>query len=170
MVRASSPTQPAPRWRSMVSALGTPSPATRMAFSNIVRRYGVVGSIAVRSASSRPTPLHVNDRNQTILVQGVLKQVSLVRAALQPTDFRDARLHAVLCFVGAEWPVFFRRPLHLHGVTVVWPAALADLWTSRANSSRCRATRLPASWDRRSRAPVEVPTEREKSPPRAWRV
>lgn len=68
--------------------------------------------------------LYVAGRDRTKLVDGMAKQVEAVRAALgNPVP----QVRPVLCFVGAEWPRFFARLLEIRGVTVVWPARLAQL-------------------------------------------
>lgn len=47
--------------------------------------------------------LVVRGRDRTSLVDGVAKQVDLVRAAL--ADHPDVPVHGVLCFIDADWPL-----------------------------------------------------------------
>lgn len=69
--------------------------------------------------------LHVNGRNQTKLIDGVLAQVDAVRGVL--SDFADVPVSGVLCFVGAQWGVLGpRKPKAVKGVTVLWPIKLPE--------------------------------------------
>jgi hypothetical protein len=97
--------------------------------------------------------LFVGNRNRTALVLGMGKQVEAVRAALAPVE-AAAPILPVLCFVGADWPRFFARPLSVQGVTALWPGALAELvarpgqWTPDTIDAVARALALalpPAS-------------------------
>jgi hypothetical protein len=78
--------------------------------------------------------LRVKGRDQTKLVHGVISQVQVVRDAISP-DMAGLPIRGVLCFVGAEWPRFFRRPLQIAGVAIVWPDALTDLVTQEEVSA-----------------------------------
>ena len=68
--------------------------------------------------------LYVNNRDRTKLVDGVLRQVDVVRTALG-SDFADVPVHGVLCFVGCEWG-WIMRTKRVHGVMALWPTALPD--------------------------------------------
>jgi len=68
--------------------------------------------------------LYVNSRDRTKLVEGVLRQVDVVRAALGE-DFADVEVRGVLCFVGCEWG-WIMRTKRVKGVTALWPTALPD--------------------------------------------
>jgi hypothetical protein len=35
-------------------------------------------------------------------------------------------VRAVLCFVGRNWPLLFRRPLNVRGTVVLWPSKLLE--------------------------------------------
>jgi hypothetical protein len=63
--------------------------------------------------------LMVGSRDCTTLVDGVLKQVDVVRGILEP----GVPVHGVLCFVDADWPLlgggFTTRQVH-----VLWPKKL----------------------------------------------
>lgn len=65
--------------------------------------------------------LRVGGRDRTKLVDGMNKQLGLVRAAL--ADQPDVPVRGVLCFVGADWPIFGGSFI-VHGVSVVWPKKL----------------------------------------------
>jgi hypothetical protein len=67
--------------------------------------------------------LYVGGRDRTSLVEKMGWQDDAVRTALGDDD---APVHSALTFVGAEWPLFFRKPLQFDGVWVSWPAKLAD--------------------------------------------
>ena len=71
----------------------------------------------------RTETLVVGGRNCSKLVDGVLKQVELVRAAL---DDPALPVTAVLCFVAAEWPLF-GGSFTTRGVHVLWPKRLAQV-------------------------------------------
>jgi len=68
--------------------------------------------------------LYVNNRDRTKLVDGVLRQVEVVRLVLGP-DFADVQIQGVLCFVGCEWG-WIVRTKRVKGVTALWPNALPD--------------------------------------------
>lgn len=65
--------------------------------------------------------LTVKGRDKTALVDGVLKQVALVREAVG-----EVPVFGVLCFVDAEWGLF-ADAFTVNGVQVVWPKKLAGL-------------------------------------------
>lgn len=71
--------------------------------------------------------LYVNNRDRTKVVKGMGWQLEAVRGALDATGHGEVPLRAVLCFVESEWPLLFAKPIHLHGVTILWPKALQDL-------------------------------------------
>ena len=63
--------------------------------------------------------LLVGSRDCTKLVDGVLKQVAIVRATLED----DVPVHGVLCFVEADWPVI-GGAFTTRGVQALWPKKL----------------------------------------------
>jgi hypothetical protein len=65
--------------------------------------------------------LSVDGRDRSNLVDGVHKQVGVVRAALEAHP--DVPVHGALCFVDGDWGLW-RRPFTLDGVVVLWPRAL----------------------------------------------
>ncbi|WOQ17838.1 nuclease-related domain-containing protein [Raineyella sp. W15-4] len=67
--------------------------------------------------------LMVGGRDRTTLVDGVLKQQGLVRAAV-PDD--DAPVRGVLCFVDGDWPLI-GGAFTIRDVDVVWPKKLAGM-------------------------------------------
>jgi hypothetical protein len=68
--------------------------------------------------------LYVGGRDKTELVTKMGWQYEAVRNALGD---HDVPVYRTLTFVGAEWPLLFRKPLQFDGVWVSWPAKLADL-------------------------------------------
>lgn len=70
--------------------------------------------------------LYVGGRDCTALVDGMRKQVALVRAAL--ADQSEVPVRGVLCFVDADWPVF-GGSFTTNDVAVVWPKKLKALLT-----------------------------------------
>ncbi|REK72213.1 NERD domain-containing protein [Aeromicrobium endophyticum] len=67
----------------------------------------------------RTEKLLVGSRNCTKLVDGVLKQVDVVRSVVAD----DVPVHAVLCFVEADWPLI-GGAFETRGVSVLWPRKL----------------------------------------------
>ncbi|WP_254803977.1 hypothetical protein [Curtobacterium sp. YR515] len=57
--------------------------------------------------------------DRTKLVDGVLRQVALVRELVDPVP-----VHGALCFVGADWPLV-GGSFTARGVEVCWPGKLA---------------------------------------------
>lgn len=67
----------------------------------------------------RTEKLLVGTRNCTKLVDGVLKQMDVVRAVISD----GIPVHGVLCFVEADWPLF-GGSFTTRGVSVLWPRKL----------------------------------------------
>jgi Nuclease-related domain len=90
------------------------------------KRYGGRPHLRVEGGilRERTERLMVGSRDATKLVEGVHKQVALVRDALGDEAAVDVR--GLLCFVDADWPLiggtFITR-----GVSVLWPKKLASL-------------------------------------------
>lgn len=70
--------------------------------------------------------LYVGGRDRTALVEGMRKQVALVRAAV--ADQPEVPVRGVLCFVDADWPVF-GGSFTTNDVAVLWPKKLKSLLT-----------------------------------------
>jgi len=68
--------------------------------------------------------LYVDGRDQTKLVGGMGWQREAVITALGD---EAVPVHCALTFVGAEWPLLFRKPLRFGDVWVSWPGKLAEL-------------------------------------------
>jgi len=77
----------------------------------------------------RVEKLLVGSRDCTKLVAGVLKQVGLVRGALDLVGLPDVPATGVLCFVEADWPLI-GGAFSIDGVEVLWPKRAAELATS----------------------------------------
>src|SRR5690606_38162583 len=60
--------------------------------------------------------LVVGGREHTKLVNGVIKQVDLVRSAVDP----EVPVRGVLCFIEADWPLF-GGDFTINGIDVMWP-------------------------------------------------
>jgi len=88
----------------------------------------------------RTETLVVGGRNCSKIVDGVLRQVELVRAAL---DDPALPVTAALCFVAAEWPLF-GGSFTTRGVHVLWPKRLAQLV---AAEPKTRGPETPAPVD-----------------------
>lgn len=67
----------------------------------------------------RVEKLLVGTRDCTKLVDGVLKQVDIVRGLVD----HDLPIHGVLCFVGADWPLI-GGSFTTRGVEALWPKRL----------------------------------------------
>ncbi|WP_242448170.1 nuclease-related domain-containing protein [Cellulomonas sp. WB94] len=74
----------------------------------------------------RVTFLTVAGRNQTKLVDGVHKQVGLVRDALDDAGFAGVPVRGMLCFIEANWPLI-GGSFVIDGVDVLWPKKAAEL-------------------------------------------
>jgi hypothetical protein len=70
--------------------------------------------------------LYVGGRDRSKVIDGVRLQMEVVRECLAAAQARIP-VHGVVCFVGAEWPLVFRRPVRMRGVTALWPKALGEL-------------------------------------------
>jgi hypothetical protein len=69
--------------------------------------------------------LYVNNRDRSKLVDGVLRQLDVVRAALGDGGLADVEVRGVLCFVGCDWG-WIMRTKRVRSVTALWPTALPD--------------------------------------------
>ncbi len=70
--------------------------------------------------SPRTERLFVGSRNCTPLVEGMHRQVSLVRSALDRADLMQIPIRGFLCFVDSSWPLF-GGDFAVSGIGVVWP-------------------------------------------------
>lgn len=97
------------------------------------KRYRGRPRLVVDGGLLRPRveKLTVGGRDRTTLVDGVLKQVEVVRGVVGD----DVPVRGVLCFVDADWPLvggsFVTR-----GVVVLWPRKLVE----RLNATRASRT------------------------------
>lgn len=91
------------------------------------KRYKGRPSLHVEGGILRPrtSRLMVGSRDCTTLVEGVKRQAALVAAALALPDHDDVLVHGVLCFVGADWPLF-GGAFEIDGVDVLWPKRAAE--------------------------------------------
>lgn len=91
------------------------------------KRYRGRPELRVEGGLFRPRVerLVVGTRDQTKLVEGVHKQVDLVRAALETAGVADVPVRGVLCFVEADWPLF-GGSFVIDNVSVLWPKKLAE--------------------------------------------
>jgi len=76
--------------------------------------------------NERAELLYVAGRDRSSLVEGMHKQVALVRAAL--VDQPEVAVRGVLCFVDADWPLI-GGAFTVNDVAVVWPKKLKALLT-----------------------------------------
>ena len=91
------------------------------------KRYEGRPQLKVEGGILRPRVeiLLVGRRNCTKLVDGVLKQVELVAAALQAEPvLPEVSVSGMLCFVEADWPLI-GGSFSTRGVEVLWPKKLA---------------------------------------------
>ncbi|MGI8666004.1 MAG: nuclease-related domain-containing protein [Jatrophihabitans sp.] len=88
---------------------------------------------------ARTETLMVGRRDCTKLLQGVTKQVDLVKAALATLpDTGEVSVRGMLCFVDADWPMF-GGSFSTGGVGVLWPAKAAAKITAAGPISTERA-------------------------------
>ena len=85
------------------------------------KRYKGRPSLKVEGGLFRPRveKLLVGTRDCTKLVDGVLKQIDVVRGVVGD----EVPVHGVLCFVDADWPLL-GGPFTTRGVDVLWPKKL----------------------------------------------
>jgi len=74
---------------------------------------------------ARTETLIVGSRNGTKLVDGVHKQVTLVRAALDAAGLSEVPVGGMLCFVAADWPLI-GGDFMISGLNVLWPKKVAS--------------------------------------------
>ena len=74
---------------------------------------------------SRTERLVVGSRDGTKLVEGVHKQVGIVRVVLDEAGLDEVPAYGVLCFVEADWPMF-GGDFSVDGVEVLWPKKLVE--------------------------------------------
>jgi hypothetical protein len=109
------------------------------------KRYQGRPTLRIEGGILRPRVerLLVGRRDCTKLVDGVLKQVALVRSALG-LDETDTAVMGMLCFVDADWPLF-GGSFRTRGIAVVWPRKAAEIigqpgpWDVARISSDARA-------------------------------
>jgi hypothetical protein len=73
----------------------------------------------------RTETLIIGSRNGTKLVDGVHKQVDLVRAAVETSGLKEVQVGGMLCFVDADWPLF-GGDFMIDEVSVLWPRKAAS--------------------------------------------
>jgi hypothetical protein len=101
--------------------------------------------------SARTSHLIVGGRDKTKLVDGVLAQAEVVRAALTAAEHQPVPVVAVLCFIDGDWP--FMARLEVRGVPIIWPRQAAKLCRAEGPLSAndidavaaALAARLPAA-------------------------
>ena len=74
---------------------------------------------------ARTETLIVGSRNGTKLVDGVHKQVTRVRAALEQHGLASVPVSGMLCFVEADWPLI-GGDFMIAGLNVLWPKKVAS--------------------------------------------
>lgn len=92
------------------------------------KRYQGRPSLKIEGGLFRPRTekLLVGRRDCTRLVDGVDKQVALVRDVFaKVTDFGQVPVQGMLCFVEADWPLI-GGAFSVNGVRVLWPAKAAE--------------------------------------------
>lgn len=92
------------------------------------KRYeGRRPSLRVEGGLLRPRveKLLVGSRDCTRLVEGVHRQVGLVRSALDAGPLTDVPVHGTLCFIEADWPLI-GGSFVIADVAVLWPKKLAE--------------------------------------------
>ncbi len=113
-------------------------PGTRANIDHIVVCPSGVFVIDAKKYTGRPTlrveggilrprveTLLVGSRTCTKLVDGVQKQVNLVKSALQAAGLGDVPVGGMLCFVEADWPLI-GGDFTIAGLKVLWPKKAAS--------------------------------------------
>lgn len=91
------------------------------------KRYKGRPSLRVEGGLLRPRVenLLVGSRDCTRLVDGMHKQVNLVRSTLDAAGLPDVPVQGALCFVEADWPLI-GGSFVIADVVVLWPRKLAE--------------------------------------------
>ena len=74
----------------------------------------------------RVEKLFIGGRDRSALLDGVAKQVDLVRAALAKGDSAAIGVRGVLCFLDADWPLI-GGSFRVRGFDVLWPRLVQKL-------------------------------------------
>ena len=92
------------------------------------------GMVSVSGGLFSQPELRVGGRRRTHLAEAVWAQVERVARALDAAAGGQPRplVYGVLCFVGAEWPLFGGTST-VRGVTVAWPAATVKMLSPKAS-------------------------------------
>jgi hypothetical protein len=80
------------------------------------------GKVRIERRMMGSSKLRINGRDRTKLVDGLDRQVSLVRASVDRLDF-GVPIHGALCFVGADLPLF--GTLQMRDYSLLRPRKLA---------------------------------------------
>jgi hypothetical protein len=91
------------------------------------KRYKGRPTLRVEGGIIRPRvqKLMVGSRDCTRLVEGMHKQLDVVREALERAGFAGIPVHGALCFVDADWPLF-GGSFSISDVAVLWPKKLSE--------------------------------------------
>jgi len=91
------------------------------------KRYTGRPALRVEGGILRPRVerLVVGSRDRTRLVEGIHRQVGLVRAALDAAELPEVPVHGTLCFLEADWPLI-GGSFVIADVAVTWPKKLAE--------------------------------------------
>ncbi len=101
------------------------------------KRYQGRPQLRVEGGVFRPRAekLFVGQRDRTSLVDGVIKQIEIVKGLLG-----DVPVTGALCFVGAEWPLI-GGAFTTRGVYALWPKCLGKLLVESSGSVDVAAVR-----------------------------
>jgi len=107
------------------------------------KRYKGRPELQVRGGflSPRVQTLRVSGRDCTKLVEGVLKQVDLVRAATAVQSVDVSPVCGMLCFIDAGWPLL-GGSFTIDGVQVLWPKKAAQAITTEGPLARDQIARI----------------------------
>jgi hypothetical protein len=91
------------------------------------KKYQGRPSLRVEGGLIRPRTekLIVGSRDCTKLIDGVGKQVNLVRSALEGAGLREIPVRGVLCFVHADWPLIGGH-FTVEDIHVSWPKRVSE--------------------------------------------
>lgn len=95
------------------------------------KRYKGRPQLRIEGGILRPRveKLFVGGRDQSRLVDGVIKQIDVVKASVGAAPVQGA-----LCFVDADWPLI-GGSFQIRGVDVLWPNRLLKLIEAAADSA-----------------------------------
>lgn len=97
----------------------------------VVELTGLPGKVAERNVGrwfNQKSRLYVADVDQSVVLESVQLKSEAIERIIENFDVRAAStVDRAACFVEADWPRVFARPLRINDVWVTWPSSLAEM-------------------------------------------